>query len=165
MKKEKEIQNNLDREAFKEAIEEMKTNQISRNIPSMEELAQLSEMSLEEVQEITSKVMKDSSFDDVVLNDPKKVRIVRKYLRQRKEQIEISLFYVNNMFTEIEDSQKREEARDNKKAELLTEYTQIEVALFTTRKNGKYMKSKHYNFEPHIGLNRRQRRIASRSKL
>lgn len=133
----------------------------------MEELSAMTETPLEEVKQLTSMEVMDETekakFRGDVLSDPKKIKLIRAHLKKQKQALDMKLILVDKMFPNIEDQDERAVAINEKRLEYLTEHAQIEVALFTTRKNGFYMQSSSYSFEPHVGLNRRHRRFSMKN--
>lgn len=144
---------------------------LANNTPSVEELAEFSGESEEEVKELmTSPETSDDEYRKKVLSDPKKVRVIRKSLRNQKQGLDMKLALLDQMykdedFGEVspeEHEALRQEKIDEERAKVLVEYTRIENALFTTRQGGKFVKSPAYEWNPHVGLNRRQRRLMTK---
>lgn len=134
----------------------------NKAMPSLEELEEITGEPMEDLEKLTSMEQTDDAEKDKyrqeVLSDPKKVKIIRAELNKQKTALDMNLILINRMFPEIEDEDERSIKQEEKRLEVMEEYAKLEIALYTTRKNGKFMKSKAYEFTPHIGLNRRQRR-------
>ena len=138
---------------------------MKNNIPNTKELSKLTGESEQEIENLVSNTigLKEESpekteYRKTVLSNPRKVKLIRIKLKQIKSGLDLKLSLLDSMYKDIEDNNERDKKIEEERMKVFKEYTDIELSLFTTRQNGMFIKSKHYEFKPNIGLNRMQRR-------
>ena len=135
--------------------------EVENGIPSREQLAEFSGESVKDIENILS----ENDYRKDVISFPRKIRMIRKSLREQKKGLDLRLALINMLYTDEDISDEKKEAkRDLERAKIIDELTRIEHLMFTTRKKGFYLLSPSYKFEPHVGLNRGQRRRVTRMK-